>query len=174
MVKQLLALSCLSHLSARPLGITRLPRDGSSLNFILFLRKSINHTKVWLESGANFYFVLLVWEPPEVIKCLRPKILLSAIQFQHSPYLVFTVSLNLFFTPSRRQSAAMFIPHCNLSSSSSSSSFFMALRPVFWPWPPRCRRFQTVEFVRGKHVNPRSLQHNHSLSKSDIFSFERD
>jgi hypothetical protein len=35
----------------------------------------------------------------------------------------------------------------------------MALRPVLGPKPPRCRHFETADFIRGEDISPTSYVH---------------
>jgi hypothetical protein len=35
----------------------------------------------------------------------------------------------------------------------SFSSYFMALLPIFGLWHPRCRDFESIEFVRGDDIS---------------------
>ena len=71
--------------------------------------------------------------------------------------------LHLFSTSSCSYSSSS-SPSSSCSSSCSYyyyycySSCFMALRPIFGPWPPRCQGFHSTEFVRVKHVVPIPFQ----------------
>lgn len=95
--------------------------------YVYMSLKSVDHIEAGIRSDMSYYFILLVWEPPEVIKCFRPKLLLAcrcSIGPNALPDPIFIVSIYVFIHTTRHPTATIFIPHCNLYSLCGASAHF--------------------------------------------------